>query len=106
MNYTEEQILDKAKKILKILQGDYFNENNIIKSVYDAQEELMKGKNKGKLHPSWNVIINEPIFDSTTFLIMSDETGEPLYFQTKHSVYEIFKNEEGTYYLDTDDLNE
>lgn len=47
--------------------------------------------------PCWVAVINEPIFDTSAFLTISDETGEPLYIQNKHITREIEKNSDGNY---------
>ena len=97
MNYTEQQMLDKAKVIIKDLQGELYKEENIRKVRYDAKRVMSRGKHKDKEHPSWVVVIDDPVFDTTDFLTISDETGEPLYIQSKHAVYEIAKDSEGKY---------
>jgi hypothetical protein len=95
MNYTEEQILEKAKTILQDLQGKFFKEENIDKIWFEEKDEVARPR--GKIMPAWTVSINEPIFDSTNFLTISDETGEPLYIQSSHKVVEIEKDTDGNY---------
>ncbi|MBJ98081.1 MAG: hypothetical protein CMC87_08910 [Flavobacteriaceae bacterium] len=73
-------------------------EKNIEKVWFEKEDKLIRGDKKGELVPNWIVAIDFPLFETTDFLTISDQTGEPLYFQTKHRVYEIFKNEEGKYY--------
>lgn len=96
MNYTKEKILLKAKKVLKDLNPAYFNEGNISNVVYNEKDEVARPA--GKIINTWVVIINEPVFDSLDFLVFSDITGEPLYIQSKHSIHEIKKNNNGNYY--------
>lgn len=100
MNYTEEQILDKSKQVLKDFKGKYYHEKLIEKVMFDPEEEPIRGESK--IIPAWTIVINEPVFDSLTFLIISDITGEPLYIQTKHIVSEIAKDQNGKYFR-TDD---
>ncbi len=98
MKHTEEQILEKAKKVLQNIEKQYYKEENI-EGVYFVKDRILaRGENKYKEHPCWVVSINEPVFDSSQFLTISDETGEPLYIQGKHSVYEIQKDENGNYF--------
>ncbi|PZR23571.1 MAG: hypothetical protein DI539_02780 [Flavobacterium psychrophilum] len=94
MNYTEEQILIKGKKVLNDIHSQYYDENLIEKALFDPNEELIRGE--GTI-PAWTVVINEPVSDSFIFLTISDSTGEPLYIQTKHLVREIRKDAEGKY---------
>lgn len=101
MKHTEEQMLEKAKKVLKDLQKTSYREENI-KKLWSEDEKLMRGKDKGKLHKCWVISIDEPVFDRSLFLIISDETGEPLYFQSPHRVSEILKDENGNYYRKED----
>lgn len=105
MKHTENEIIIKSKKVLEVLQGEFYEEKNVEGTWYSDDKPPLRGEQKGEVIPLWTVSINEPVFDSTTFLVISDETGEPLYFQTKHKVYEIFKNEEGKYYLNTENLD-
>lgn len=95
MKNTEEQILVKSKKILKDLNPKYFNENQIEKVSYRYNTDIARPV--GKIMNVWVVILNEPITDSIEFLVLSDDTGEPLYIQSKHLIIEIEKNENGEY---------
>ncbi|MDM1074384.1 hypothetical protein HX001_18045 [Empedobacter brevis] len=97
MNYTEEQILIKAKKVLTDLQKQYFKEGNIDKIWFEEKDEVARPKEK--VIPTWTVSVNEPIFDTSEFLIISDETGEPLYYQNANMrIHEIQKDDNGNYY--------
>jgi len=100
MNYTEDQILEKAKLVLGEVNGAYFNEKNIRKIVFDEDEVIIRGVDIGKAHPTWTIVIDEPVTDSTDFLSISDETGEPLYIQGKHSVAVFKKNSDGKYFCE------
>ena len=65
MNYTKEQILTKAKKVIKDLQKQYFIEDNIDRIWFEEKNE--ESKVMGKTLPVWIVSIIEPIFDSIEF---------------------------------------
>jgi hypothetical protein len=95
MNYTEEQILEKSKKILKDLQKEFYNEVNIENTRFQKDRPI-RGNEK-KTIPCWITSVDEPIFDTSEFLTISDETGEPLYFQNSHKVIEIEKDKNGNY---------
>jgi hypothetical protein len=95
MKYTETQILEKTKKILKDLKQEFYREDNLRKVVFAKKDELARPR--GKIIDTWTAVIDAP-FDTSEFLIISDETGEPLYIQGKHSIYEISKDDKGNYY--------
>lgn len=96
MNYTEEQILEKAKKILQDLQEKYYKEENIENAWFEEKDEVARPL--GKIMPAWTVSVNEPVFDRSEFLVISDETGEPLYMQSSWTtVVEIEKDSAGNY---------
>jgi len=98
MKHTEHEILETAKKVLRDFRKDRYKEDDIEKVFFDEKDELMRGKNKGKTHPTWTASILAP-FDNIDFLTISDETGEPLYYQNFNMiVYEIGKNAEGNYF--------
>lgn len=98
MKHTEEEMTAKAKKVLSDLHKEFYREENLKKVIFDPREELMRGINEGKEHPCWTAVIDEPLFDSSIFLTISDETGEPLYIQNKHGIAEIEKNSDGNYF--------
>ncbi|GAA4163745.1 hypothetical protein GCM10022217_33180 [Chryseobacterium ginsenosidimutans] len=95
MNYTEKEILEKAKIILKDLQAKYYNEKNIEGASFEKEKSIHGNENK-KL-PCWTILINEPVFKSAIFLLISDESGEPIYIRSKHKTSEIMKNSDGNY---------
>jgi hypothetical protein len=95
MKYTEEEMQAKAKKVLKDIQKEYYKEENIAKTWF-VKEDPIRGS-QDKTQPCWIVSINEPVFDSSIFLTISDETGEPLYIQNKHGIREIENTSEGKY---------
>lgn len=95
MKHTEQEILIKAEKILKDLQGEFFNKENIEKVNFKPEKEISTPiKTKLAL---WTVLINEPVFGSAIFLEISDESGEPLLIRSKHKVSEIEKDSNGIY---------
>lgn len=96
MKHTEEQMLIKAKKILKDLNPQYFKDDHLLGVSYKESDEISRPR--GKIMNTWVAVIEEPVFKSSEFLIISDETGEPLYIQGKHSIYEISKDDKGNYY--------
>lgn len=97
MKHTEKQILEITKKTLKEIFKDLYKESDIEKIVFEKNEELIRGELTGKNHPCWVAIIKS-LFDSVDFLVISDETGEPLYIQGKYTTSEIEKDQEGNYY--------
>lgn len=98
MKHTEQEILEIARKVLEDFRKGRYKENDIEKVVFNPKKELYRGDNKGKPHPTWTAIIKAP-FDNTDFLAISDETGEPLYYQNFNMiVYEIGKDAEGNYF--------
>lgn len=97
MNYTEQQILEKSKKILKDLHGQYYKEENIENAWFNEKDEVARPQ--GAIVPAWTISVNEPIFDASEFLIISDESGEPLYYQNANMIiHEIKKDNNGNYY--------
>ena len=98
MKFNKDQILEKSKKILKDLRKERFKEEIIEDTFFDKKDELIRGDNKGKTHPTWTTSILAP-FDNTDFLTISDETGEPLYYQNFNMIiYEIDKDSDGKYF--------
>ncbi len=97
MNYTKEQIIVKARKVLQNLQGKYFKEEHIENTWFNEKDEVARPR--GSVIPTWTISINEPIFDTSEFLVISDETGEPLYYQNANMIiHEIKKDNDGNYY--------
>ncbi|EHQ43029.1 hypothetical protein [Myroides odoratus] len=96
MKYAKEEILVKAIKILKSLNPDFFKESDIERISFSDKdvEKSISGENID----TWTVIIKESIFDASEFLVISDETGEPLYYQNFNMIIsEIEKKNEGDY---------
>ena len=98
MKHTEKEILNIAKKTLQGIFKDLYKESDIENAYYRETKELYRGENRGKAHPSWTIAIKAP-FDNIDFLTISDETGEPLYYQNFNMiVYEIGKDADGNYF--------
>lgn len=95
MIHTEQEMMAKAKKVLQDLQKEFYKEENIEKIWFEEKDEVARPR--GRVMPAWTVSIDEPIFDTSIFLTISDETGEPLYIQSCHKVVEIEKDKEGNY---------
>lgn len=96
MKYTEKQILEKANKVIKDL--GLSNKTDKVNSIrFNAEKELARGKDKGKKHPCWIIFI-DTLFDNTDILTISDQTGEPLYYQSFNmEISEIKRDTEGDY---------
>lgn len=98
MKHTENQILEKTKEVLQGFRKNRYKESDIENVYFNPKKELYRGENKGKPHPTWTAAIKAP-FDNIDFLAISDETGEPLYYQNFNMiVYEIGKDAEGNYF--------
>ena len=98
MKHTEKEVLEITKKVLQGYRKERYKESDIEKIFFDKEDEIMRGENKGKKHPTWTAAIKS-LFDNTDFLTISDETGEPLYYQNFNMiVYEIGKDNDGNYY--------
>jgi hypothetical protein len=95
MKNTEKEILIKAKKILVDLNPQFFKDENLKKVVYHEKDVVARPK--GEIIDTWIAVVDEPIFDTSIFLTISDETGEPLYIQNKHIIREIEKDSNGKY---------
>jgi|GEM_PF-695591 len=95
MKHTEEQILTKAKEVLKDFRGKYYSEDCIKDAFFDKDKISNYGKNKDKKHSTW-IIGVESLADNEDLLFISDETGEPLYYQNFNTfTFDIEKDERG-----------
>ena len=95
MKHTEEQILSKAKKVLKDLDGKYYFDECINDAFFDKGQMSNYGKFKGKKHSTW-IIGVKSLADNEDLLFISDETGEPLYYQNFNTfVFDVEKDERG-----------
>ncbi|MEL1245116.1 hypothetical protein AAEO56_12640 [Flavobacterium sp. DGU11] len=98
MKHTKEQIIEKAKIIVKDLRGKYYSENCIDDAFFREKEYVDFGKHNGKTMQCWvvSVLFFEGRFN---FLTISDVSGEPLYYQNINTImFEIEKTKDGTYY--------
>jgi hypothetical protein len=95
-NYTEEQILEKVKIILKDLKGEYYSDSCINNIYFNPEKQVSRPERKSI--PAWTVSVKS-IFNNTDFLTISDETGQPLYYQNfNYRIIEIAKDNDGQYY--------
>lgn len=86
MNYTEDQITEKAIKVLSDLNPNYFRAESLDGINYSVDRNI------------WIICIYDSIFDASDFLTISDETGEPLYYQNFNMIKaEIIKGPDGIY---------
>lgn len=94
MVHTNEEILEISKKIMKDFRKSRYKDSDIESIFFSKEKELYKGG----IHPCWTIAIKAP-FDNTDFLTISDETGEPLYYQNFNMIiYEIGMDSDGNYY--------
>ena len=97
MKHTKEQIKTIALKIMKDIDGQFYRENYINSIMFDEQDKIARGVDKGKTKPTWTIFIKS-LFDNEDHLIISDETGEPLYYQNfNYIITEIIKKDDGSY---------
>jgi hypothetical protein len=102
MGYTEKQILEKTKIILKDLKGKYYTDSCINKISFNKEKEVSRPERK--VIAAWTVSV-KAIFDNLDFLTISDEMGEPLYYQNfNYRIMEIAKDETGKYYKVTKEI--
>lgn len=96
MKQTEKQIIEKARTIIKDLDG-----NKRVRKVkhvaFVENKKLSRGDERGKEHPCWIAYI-ESLFGNEDHLVISDRTAEPLYYQNFNLIIsEVIKNSEGIY---------
>lgn len=95
MIHTEEQILERAKLILKDLKGKNYKEGCIHKISFTKEKEVVKPERK--TIAAWTISVNS-LFGNIDFLTISDETGEPLYYQNfNFQISEVTKDNENKY---------
>ncbi len=98
MKYNEEQVVDKAKKIMSDLLGKYYSDQCISTLFFNENELIQHGQFSGQELPCWTVSINS-LFDNLDFLFISDKTNEPLYYHNFNmNLYEVLKDSKGGYY--------
>jgi len=95
MKHTEAEILAKGKIVLKDIQGEYYNEK-YIEGIRFHQEAPISLPDE-RVVPVWIIYVREPLFDSSVFLMISDDTAEPLCIRSKYSTVTLTKNTEGVY---------
>ncbi len=78
MKHTKEQILEKAIKVIKDLDGNQ-NVRKVNHVTFIGNNKLSKGNNIDKEHPCW-IAYTESLFGNEDHLTISDETSEPLYY--------------------------
>jgi len=97
MKNTEEEIIEIAKKVMKDFRNEYYTEECIDGLFYKEEQEIISGKNEGKIFSAWVVSVYS-FFDNIDFLCISDDTGEPLYYQNFNTiVLDIEKSPEGKF---------
>ena len=95
MKYTEEQITAKAKEVIKDFRGKYYSEECIDGVVFRENKDINFGKLKDQKHSTW-IIGVKSLADNEDLLFISDETGEPLYYQNFNTfVFDVEKDERG-----------
>ncbi|MGG8496190.1 hypothetical protein ACQY1Q_07215 [Tenacibaculum sp. TC6] len=98
MKHSEEQIIKKAKQIIKDLDGQFYFEDCTDGALFEENEKIGYGKLKDEILPCWTVFV-KTIFDNSDHLFISDETGEPLYYHNFNMIlFEVAKDKEGKYY--------
>lgn len=91
MKYIEKEIFEIAKKVITDLNPNALKYEKIEDIIFNNEKKLIAGVKAGELHPCWTVLILT-IGDNTNFLVISDDTGEPLYYQNFNmDVFEIEK---------------
>ncbi len=100
MKYTKEQIVAKAKLVMENHLEKYYTEKCIDEDIkYIGKEVIEYGKYKGKKDSLWLIAINS-LFDNHNFLHISDETGEPIYYQNFNSyIFDVEKDKDGKYFM-------
>ena len=100
MKHSEEDIKEIAKKVMQDLEGKFYVENGIGQPRFDSEKEILSGKEMGNTHPVWIIGI-DAMADNIDFLFISDETGEPLYYQNFNTfIFDIKQKSNGQYYLE------
>ena len=101
MIHTEKQIKEIAFKAMNDIEFDYDKEIGILYIGFDKSKDIRRGIFSGKSIPTWLVSFEfgKPYFTpESVFLTISDETGDPLYFQHSTAVIELEKDVNGKYH--------
>lgn len=94
MNLSEEKIKQIALQTFIDLQYS-LGEKDIEKIWFEKEDQSLIDEDNVEINPNWIIALNDPIFDSSFFLTISDKTGIPLFFQTKHKKIMLALSEEG-----------
>jgi hypothetical protein len=95
MNYTKEEILGKAIVILKDLKGKYYFEGCVDGATYVENTLIDFGEFKNQKKSIW-IFGVKALGGNEDLLIISDETGEPIYYQNFNTiVFDIKKDDKG-----------
>lgn len=102
MKHTEEQILNKARSILKDLKGKNYKDDCVRQVSFNNEKAPVIFQKK--IISAWIVSVNS-LFGNIDFLIISDDTSEPVYYQNfNYRIMEIAKDENGKYYRVTKEI--
>jgi hypothetical protein len=80
VKHNADQILQKAKQVIKDLHQEFYDETLISIPCFISKEEAHHYSMF--IEDIWSVSIEDYAFDRPAFLTISDETGEPLYLQS------------------------
>lgn len=105
MFHSKEQIIAKAKLVMADHLGKHYTENCVDEDIkYIGNEIIEYGKFKGKEISIWLVAINS-LFGNHKFLHMSDETGEPVYYQNFNTyIFDVEKDKDGKNFMNEIEL--
>jgi hypothetical protein len=96
MKHTELEMAIIAKKIVKDLHQEFYDENSISGLMYEDQVAVRILNNQ--IMNIWTVFIDSKLGSGGSVLKIDDETGEPICIQT--SILEpflILKDKQGNY---------
>lgn len=99
MIHTEQQIKEKAKKIISDLNNDskYFKPDCIDSIVFSENKQLLKSGEE--IEGVWLIYL-KVLFKNIDILTLSDETGEPIFIRRfTYQVQEIKKDNAGNYHV-------
>ena len=101
MSHTEKEIKNIAFKTMNDIEFDYDKDIGIDFIRFDSQHYILRGNDKEQPIQAWVVSFEfgKPYFSpEAVFLTISDEMGEPLYFQHSTAVIELEKDVNGKYH--------
>jgi hypothetical protein len=67
MKHTKEQIVSKAKQIMKDLDGQFYIDDCVEEALFLKDEPIEFGNSEGKLRDQWVVLV-KAIFDNSDHL--------------------------------------